>query len=175
MKNYVWVFVILIVLLYSRPVFADSSYVLPYPSFMPGSKFYLLQQAKDAVLRYWRFGSFGQFKYNLGLADKYLVEAKTLFEYKQYLLAYQALKNSNGYFFSAYQFLGKAKLEGKNITEKEQIFKDAALKHKEVLEQVKTYVPNAFEWKPEKDKPTRLLLWEEIDKVIALRQSYYEK
>ena len=76
-------------------MFAESQYVLPYPSAMPGSFLYKLNLVQEEILRYWYFGDFGQFKYNLGLSDKYLVEAKTLFEYKQYLLAISPSKWSS--------------------------------------------------------------------------------
>ena len=59
--------------------FAESPYVLPYPSAMPGSIFYKLNLIQDELLRFWYFGDFGQFKYNLAQSDKYLVEAINLF------------------------------------------------------------------------------------------------
>src|SRR3989344_6985672 len=99
MKNLRWVLLLfLLVNLSSVRVFAQSDYVLPYPSQMPGNKFYTINQVIEKVSYFWYFGSFGQFKYNLKKADKYLVEAKTLFEYKQFLLGYQALKKSDGHF-----------------------------------------------------------------------------
>ncbi len=66
--------------------FAQSDYVLPYPSSMPGSIYYKLHLAWESVIEYWNFGDFGQFIYNLKQFNKYVVEAKTLFEYIQYLL-----------------------------------------------------------------------------------------
>src|SRR3989344_5431061 len=84
--------------LFTKTALADSSYVLPYPSAMPGSNFYKLHVLYEQLSRYWYFGDFGQFKFSLRYADKYLVEAKILFEYKQYLLGYSALDKSNLYF-----------------------------------------------------------------------------
>src|SRR5687768_12398331 len=77
---------------------AQSDYVLPYPSSMPGSSLYKIRLIFEEINKYWYFGNISQFTYNLRQSDKYLIEAKTLFEYKQYFLAYQALEKSNHYF-----------------------------------------------------------------------------
>src|SRR3990167_6873899 len=79
-------------------IYAQSSYVLPYPGEMPGNKVYKLNLIKEKLEKYFYFGNFSQFNYNLKYADKYLVEAKTLFEYKQFLLGDSALKKSDSYF-----------------------------------------------------------------------------
>lgn len=163
--------IILLFFICPSSAFAKSNYVLPYPSFMPRSMFYNVHLAWEKIGQYWYFGNFSQHAYNLKLADKYLVESKTLFEYKQYLLAYQALKKSDEYFIAAYRFLGKAKQEGKNIKDKEQILKEAAFQHMEMLEQIKKQVPEQFNWQPEKDKPTFLFLREQINKAIEIRRS----
>lgn len=162
---------IFFLLILPSPILAESSYVLPYPSFMPGNIFYKINFIQEKLDKYWYFGNFSKFTYNLKLADKYLIEAKTLFEYKQYLLANEALKKSDKYFIEVHLFLGKAKLEGKNTTEKEQILKEAAIKHGEILEQLKVQVPKEFLWEPEKEKSTPLFLWEEIDHSIEIRRS----
>lgn len=156
--------------LFPQFVFAESSYVLPYPSFMPGTSLYKFHIILESIERYWYFGSFGQFIYNQRESDKYLVESKTLFEYKQYLLAMQALEKSDHYFIQANRWLSKAGLEGKDITEKRKIFQNAAKKHGEVLKETKKQVPQAFIWSPEKDKPKELLLWQTLDAAIAIRE-----
>lgn len=149
---------------------AQSPYVLPYPSFMPGSVFYKVNLIKDEVLRFWYFGNFGQFKYNLKLSDKYLVEAKTLFEYKQYLLGYQALEKSNKFFELAPMHLGEAKREGKNIDSNLKMLSNAAGKHTEVLEKLLNEVPQSFTWNPEKENPTVLNLKEALENSISVRE-----
>lgn len=173
MKNYIVVvsFIGFLVLLHPKNVLAESSYVLPYPSYMPGSSFYKIHLVQEKIEKYWYFGNFGQFIYNLKEADKYLVEAKTLFEYKQYLLAVKALEKSNTYFIDASRILNKTKLAGKNISEKENILKEASLKHQEVLRVIKEDIPEDFIWSPEKIEPTHLLLWKNIDVAIAVRES----
>lgn len=163
------VFFFLVFLNPSR-VFAESTYVLPYPSVMPGSIFYKLNLIQEEILKYWYFGDFGQFHYNLKQSDKYLVEAKTLFNYKQYLLAYKALQKSDSYFNKIYPNLLSASRNGKNISEKETILKEAAQEHTEELEKIRINVPSIFEWKPEKNEPTTLELWETLDASIKLRQ-----
>jgi len=167
-----WVIILLLLVfsLSSTPTInAASEYVLPYPSFMPGSMFYKVNLIKDEILKYWYFGSFGQFKYNLKQTDKYLVEAKTLFEYKQYLLGINALKKSDTYFIKIKPSLLKAKSEGKDINQSLLILKDAKDKHIETLERVSKEVPEAFVWEPEKEKPTNLNLHEIINESIHIR------
>ena len=156
---------------FSTPALAESIYVLPYPSYMPGSMFYQVHRRWEAVSKYWYFGNFSQFTFNLKFSDKYLVEAKTLFEYKQYLYAHEALIKSDKYFTNSCTFLSKAKKEGVNTTEKEAMLNEAGNKHIEILQQIKQIVPEIFVWTPEKVAPTSLFLWEEIDNAIKARRS----
>lgn len=164
---FIFSFFILII----RPVFAESSYVLPYPSSMPGSKFYKVSLIWDEIRRYWYFGDFGQFKYNLGESDKYLVEAKTLFEYKQYLLGYKSLQKSDFYFLNILPFLKKAQKENKNISAKVDLFREASRKHIEVLVKMKMEVPETFNWQPEKSQSTNLNLKKAIVISIKMRKN----
>ena len=129
-----------------------AEYVLPYPSFMPGNKLYRVTRIVDKLKNYWYFGTIAQAKYHLGLSDKYLVEAKTLFEYKQYLLAVDALGRSDDEFRKV----------SKNPA--------AAQKHIEVLTQLLSLVPDTFTWTPEKSEATRLPLKDLLEASIRLRQ-----
>ena len=169
-KSKIFFVLILFSLFFPQRIYAESDYVLPYPSFMPGSLFYKLNLIKEEILKYWYFGDFGQFTYNLKQSDKYLVEAKTLFEYKQYLLGYQALKNSDKYFQRALPYLLRAKNEGKDIIQKQNKLKAAALKHIEVLGLIKQQIPRQFVWRPEKSFPTILNLYNEVEKAIGIRK-----
>ncbi len=150
-------------------VFAQSDYVLPYPAAMPGSIWYKIHLVQEKMEQFWYFGNFGQFDYYLKEADKYLVEAKTLFEYKQYLLADAALKKSDTYFGKLSYYLNNAQKENKNISEKEEILKNAALKHREVLEKLEKELPEKFAWQPEKKAATELNLKKEIEDSIDMR------
>lgn len=156
---------------YTPKTYAYSIYVLPYPSAMPGNIFYKLELIKEYISRFWYFGDFGQFDFNLKKADKYLVEAKTLFEYKQYLLGYKALLVSDTYFEKTKPTLLSAAHHGKNISDKSEILKGASRKHIEVLLKMNNEVPNSFTWTPEKDKPTNLNLEDAISKSIKIRKS----
>ena len=100
MRSCLWKTLLLLVffLYLSTSAYAGSTYVLPYPSQMPGNKFYTINQVIEKVSYFWYFGNFGKSYYYQRLSDKYLVQAKTLFEYKQYLLAYKSLLKSNQYF-----------------------------------------------------------------------------
>lgn len=178
MKNEKLFFISLIVffifVLSPQLVLAQSDYVLPYPSYMPGSKFYIVHRIWEEAIKYWYFGDFGQFTYNLNQSDKYLVEAKTLFEYKQYLLGYKALKKSDRFFSMIPFYLQKAKQEGKNTDQKKELLKQAVLKHIEVLTSMQYTVPQHFVWKPEKDSPTDLALRESIQNSISIRSKWIQ-
>lgn len=126
----------------------------------------------DAILKYWYFGDFGQFKYNLKESDKYLVEAKTLFEYNQYLLGYASLQKSNDYFQKTFGFLSSAKKEGKNIDENRSILSSAAKKHIDVLSKLKEELPETFNWQPEKRDSSFLDLKSLINNSISIREKY---
>lgn len=171
-KTKLIIFLIFLFSVFIQSSFASSSYVLPYPSAMPGSVFYKLNLVKEKVMKYWYFGNFGQFFYNLKQSDKYLVEAKTLFEYNQYLLGYQALQKSNKYFLNTKQYLLNAQRQGKDITENSNILSQASLKHAEVLSDLSVRLPEFFVWTPEKDKPTNLNLKKTIEESIKIREKY---
>lgn len=145
-----------------------QEYVLPYPAFMPGSPFYRVQEIIDKLQEFYSFGSLAKFKYHLGMADKRLVEAKTLFEYKQYLLASQAFPNYEYHLKSAYAFLVRAGKEGKNTSEKRVVLKSAINKHREVLQELINKLPESFFWNPEKAKPQRIEIRKIIDRALNI-------
>lgn len=171
--RYFWYVIFLVIfLLPHKMVFAESNYVLPYPSAMPGSVSYKFHKILEFVSRYWYFGNFGQFTYNLKESDKYLVEAKTLFEYKQYLLGTKSLKESDSYFINTAPFLTKAKAEHKDISQEELVLREDSLKQIEVLMKLEQDIPESFTWSPEKSKPTDLPLKKSIDESIRIRKRY---
>ncbi|MDP2638351.1 MAG: hypothetical protein Q8P26_04795 [Candidatus Levybacteria bacterium] len=161
--------IIILLLILPQVSFAQSSYVLPYPSTMPGGLAYKLRLVYDAISKYWYFGSFGQFDYNLKLADKYLVEAKTLFEYRQYLLAHNALRKSDFYFKKLMFSLEKASGEGKDVSQKRATLRNAAQKHIDIIEEIE--VPEVFIWQPEKAPSTRLDLKKSSSNSISVRKN----
>lgn len=156
---------------FSKTVFAGSNYVLPYPSNMPGSLTYNFHIVYEKISKYWYFGNFGQFSYDLKMADKYLVQAKTLFEYKQYLLGHKALKKSDLYFLRIMPSLEKADHEKKDTSNKRAVLKEAALKHIEILEKIDIETPDIFNWQPEKALSINLHLKKDIEKAISTREN----
>ena len=164
--------IIFLSLLLPVKVYAQSSYVLPYPSTMPGNISYKIHLVYEEVSKSWYFGDFGKFKYNLKYANKYLAESKTLFEYRQYLLGYKALGKSNYYFIKIHSSLVNAKKNGKNTQDKEAILFQAAEKHIEVLSKLAKELPKKIIWKPEKEKESILDLEKEIHNAISIRQKY---
>lgn len=164
-------FLVLFLVFFKTSVFAESSYVLPYPSAMPGGFSYKIRLIYENISKYWYFGSFGQFDYNLEMADKYLVEAKTLFDYKQYLLGLESLEKSNYYFKDILPSLKKVEREGKSISQKRLILKEAALKHIEYLKRIDLDTPDIFIWEPEKSSSMTLFLKKTIAKSIKTREN----
>jgi len=175
MKNEKFAYVLLLIFLFltffKTSVFAQSNYVLPYPSSMPGSLFYEIHLIYENISKYWYFGDFGQFDYSLKMADKYLVEAKTLFEYKQYLLGYKALKKSDQYFVNIIPSLARAGKDGKNTLQKKTILNEAAQKHIEILDKMQIDNPDVFNWQPEKALPTALDMGGTIRNSINVRKN----
>lgn len=168
----IFLFNLVILLTVTARVFATSNYVLPYPSSMPGSFLYKPRLVLEKILKYWYFGDFGGFNYNLKESDKYLVQSKTLFEYGQYLLGQKALAKSDYYFFKTLPYLLKAKEENKNILQNRELLSQAAKKHIEVLQNLEKQIPEKFTWTPEKSKPSVLNLKDLIEKSIAVRNKY---
>jgi len=155
---------------FKTTVFSQSNYVLPYPSNMPGNLSYKIHIIYEKISKYWYFGDFGQFDYSLKMADKYLVEAKILFEYKQYLLGYKALKKSDQYFIDILPNLIRAEKNGKNTLQKRIILKEAARKHIETLNKMQIDSPDVFNWQPEKALPTTLGIKGAIEYSINVRK-----
>lgn len=136
---------------------------------MPGNKLYKAHVMFEEIQKYMYFGDFGQFKYNLLESDKYLVEAKTLFEYDQYPLALKSIQKSSTYFKNILPHLANARRSGKNISEKMLIFKSAKEKHIEVLQGITKTVPETFIWQDEKKSPLTLHLHKELKEAIRIR------
>jgi len=134
---------------------------------MPGNKLYSVSRVIDQVNNWWFFGSIAKVKYHLGLSDKYLVEAKTLFEYKQYLLGVDALKRSTMQFQILPFYVKQGISEDKNMDIFISAISESAEVHKTVLEEMKNTCPETFQWIPEKDSPTHLPLWSEIENAIG--------
>lgn len=137
---------------------------------MPGNKLYTLSRILDKVQGFWSWGNIAQERYHLGLADKYLVEAKTLFDYEQYLLAVDALQRSNQQYQLVGPYIINAQKQGIDIKDIQYTFSASEEKHEEILDMIKQEVPPVFVWTPEKDKPTNLPLDQLIDEAMAIRK-----
>ncbi len=163
----------IIVLIFCTLCIASSvraDYVMPYPSYMPGNTLYRVSRIMDRLKFYWSWGNIAQVKYHLALSDKYLIEAKTLMEYKQYLLGTDALARSDKEFMQLPSYVSGAKKEGVNVNVVQQLITSAAEKHTEVLTGLLTATPDQFTWTPEKSKPTELPLAGMIRASVEQRQ-----
>jgi len=170
-KKFVLIFLyfILYTLYVILPPAVHAEYVLPYPSFMPGSPLYKISTLLDVAKRYWSFGNIAQLKYRMSMADKKLVEAKTLFEYKQYLLATDALQRSDKELSFLLALIDQGSREGKDMNSQKQMFADAMEKHITTLQLMKNQLPVEFQWTPEKANSTTLLIGSMLDASIKLR------
>lgn len=164
----VFILIIFLLILYlPNKVFAED-YVLPYPGFMPGHPLYKVSELIDHIQKWWSFGSFSKFKYHLGMADKKLVEAKTLFEYKQYLLASQTLPQYESHLRKVNFYLRQAQNEGKNISEKRIVFGNAIARHKEIFQGMEKELPENFLWTPEKAESQTIEIKKILEEIIKV-------
>jgi hypothetical protein len=150
--------------------FVSASYMLPYPSYMPGNKLYRVSRIIDNVKHFWYWGTIAQLKYHVGLSDKYLVEAKTLFEYKQYLLATDALKRSDQELSDIMLLVDEGNREGKDMSEQKKIVSESMQVHVVTLAEMKNQLPGEFVWTPEKSDPQKLSIGSMLDTSIQIRQ-----
>ena len=151
-------FIISVIYCFSALQTVHADYVLPYPGYMPGNKLYRVSRVLDQARAPLYFGSLSTYKYHLSLADKYLVEAKVLFEYKQYLLAVDALARSDKEFVVLPRYLVQAGKQRKDVSRFEQQLSEAALMHIQILEELLIKLPDTFTWTPEKSDATLLPL-----------------
>lgn len=150
MKKYLLVYILIIAyLVFFQPVNVYASYMLPYPSAMPGNKIYTVTRVLDSLKKYWYFGDIAQTKYHLELSDKYLVEAKTLFEYQQYLLGIDALTRSDAHFTQLKDAIRLVAANGKNPKDLVELILGAAETHIALLNTMQLVTPKEFTWKPE--------------------------
>lgn len=159
----------------SIPGSAVAAYVLPYPSFMPGHKLYRVSRVVDEVKRYWYWGNLASYRYYLGQSDKALVEAKTLFEYRQYLLAFNALERSNTALQRVPDTLVRAKDEGKNIAKYRREFQEAMDEHKRLIAKLKQETPEEFTWTPEKSDSQVLPIHQALSEAERTRNDAVTK
>jgi len=163
-------FFFLLFSLYSvHPQIVRADYVLPYPSYMPGNKLYTVSKIFERVESWWYWGAIGQTKYHMMLADKYLVEAKTLFEYKQYVLAINALHSSDEQIVQIPKYIALGKTRGVNMVQFESLFAGESDAHRAVLLKLKEELPGTFIWTPEKEPATTLDIAGVLSRAIILR------
>lgn len=162
--------VLLILVFFPSASYAEADYVLPYPSAMPGSKLYLLHKLEERLTGYWYFGDYGNFIHSRLLSDRYLVEAKTLFEYKQYRLALHSLENSSRHFKDAVKSVQGAQVTKPGRKEKLLLATQQAQKHQEVLEDLRARLPKKYIWRDEHEDAKELQISRALDHAINIRR-----
>ena len=103
------------------------------------------------------------------MADKKLVESKTLFEYKQYALAMNALHESTVQVTSIPRLLESAAVQGIDMKKFNTTICEQMIVHQEVLQQLRTSLPLAFTWQEEKKDAVNLPIGEAIDTAMTAR------
>lgn len=165
MKKFILV-VCLIGIFFFLTEVAESAYVLPYPSYLPGNKLYKVSELIDGIKKYWHFGTLTQLKYVQEMSDKHLVEAKTLFEYKQYALGVMALEKSNGEVSKMPQILMKLQNERKNNADVIKKVKEEMSVHAKVLTRMFSEVPDSIDWTEERER-SRVINFSKLFKDAA--------
>lgn len=151
-------FFIVLCLFFCADYSIAAEYVLPYPSYMPGNMLYTVSHWIDTVQKYWHFGDIAGLKYNRTMSDKYLIEAKTLFEYKQYKLAVSALQKSNEHFTDALVYLIDVNASGKDNGEQAAILRQSADQHNKVIAALDESLPDTIVWNEEQKESEELSL-----------------
>lgn len=154
----------------SIPQSVIAAYVLPYPSYMPGHKLYRVARFMDEVKRFWYWGSLSSYRYYQAQSDKALVEAKTLFEYNQYLLGVEALQRSNRAAKEQNTYLLRAEKEGKDMHQVRQTVSEAMSEHEGLLKKLMEELPPEFVWQPEKHPLQLISLREDLKRAITIRK-----
>lgn len=163
---------ILLFICFFIPLFTvNAEYILPYPGPMPGNKMYTLVKMIDKFQYYWFWGSIAKANYFMDLSDKYLVESKVLFEYKQYLLAVDALKRSDESWEQIDGYISRAAKEGKNIQYLQTKHQEQSVEHKQSIDRLMTMLPETFNWTPENEKSTNIQLKQLLENSKNIRNS----
>lgn len=168
MKCSVFIFLITIYLLLTTNIHAV--HVLPYPSYMPGNKLYYVSRVLEKIQKVWHFGTIGKLTYYTHMSDKYLVTAKTLFEYKQYKLARSALDEADQYVEYIPIYIQKMVVEHKDHSQKQALLIDQMDEHIRVLMFLKTILPEEYVWEPEFDASETIRIHALLDDAILLRE-----
>jgi hypothetical protein len=147
-----------------------ASYMLPYPSYLPGHRLYSLSRFYDRVMSYWYFGKIASVRYHLQLADKYLVESRTLFEYGQYLLALDALDRSDREFSKSLAVYLEAVSEGRDLAAVTGKLEGATDTHIRVILELVSRLPEEAVWSPEKANSQILALHERLSESQQIRE-----
>ena len=165
MKKIFFVFILYLLL----PLAVQAEYVLPYPSYMPGNTLYKVSTFLDKLKGYWYFGNIAQLKYRMGMADKKLIESKTLFEYKQYAFAMNAMHESTAQIASIPRLLESAKEQGIDMKKFNAMLCEQMNVHQEVLQKLQTSLPTVFAWQEEKKDAVNLQIGEAFDTAMKTR------
>jgi len=123
---------------------------------------YIVSKFIDKVRGIWSFGNIAQLKYRMSLADKYLVEAKILFEYKQYVFAVDALKKSSTEIGMITPFVQNAQQKGIDMRQFRKLICEQMVVHQSVISALSVGLPESYIWQEEKknavDLPINILL-----------------
>ena len=146
-------------------------YSLPRSSFLPGQLLYRISRNLDRVRAWFVWTPTAAVRYHLSLADKYLVEAETLFQNKRYPYAMDALERSNLEFERIPGFLTKTEADGANTELLKDRVRTAADAHVTVLISLEPEVPEVDAWTDENGEFTEVRIREQLMIAQGIRKS----
>jgi hypothetical protein len=160
----------LLLLLTGSVAFA-ADYNLPVKPILPGHPLYRISRNLDRVRSWFLWGDIAKATYRLTLADKYLAEAKTLFELKQFPFAVDALERSNLEFERIPGFLENDVRDGRDIGAMRDKVKASSRAHVTILDALEPMVPEVYVWTEDDGEPIQLEIREQILLSVGIRKS----
>ena len=143
MKKAIAVFLLAVALILPLPATAvaaptsTNEYQLPYPGILPSSPFYTLKIIRDKVSGFFISDPLKKAEYAISMADVRMSAAFALAEQKNNpTLAKTTISKAQDYLEEAALNIKIAKAQGINTQDILKRFKQAKLKHKEILKQI---------------------------------------
>ena len=118
----------------------DISYDLPYPGILPDNPLYFLKVIRDNLMGIFITDPLKKADYDLLMADKRLVSAKSLIDEKKNDLAITTLSKSGNYFDEAIQQVSAAKQQGEETSPLLSKMITASQKHQQIILQMEQLV-----------------------------------
>ena len=127
---------------------ARVNYELPYPGMLPDNPFYFLKVLRDRIVKSLITNPFQAAKFSLLTSQKRMYAGKLLVDKKKYDLAFETIEKSNNYLLDAINAIKKEQKDNPKSSDIRPFWdqvRTVALKHKEVLQDIKPRVGKKYE------------------------------